>query len=450
MDVIRESLDTSKAIPAPTGLEHLRIMERAATYINDAVWQLHQTYGKVFAFGMGPIHFVWLVGEDAMRFVLQDEPDAFAMSHEFLLPIGGDTALIASEEPDHLRRRRLVQPAFHKTRLEGLYNLTQTYYQRELDRWQVGEVVNLYERIRPVVLKTICEMLLGRALLDRHPNLVPDIGTMMAFANLPFLAQQFKVPMPFTPWQRFVAARRRVDHLLYAEIEVRKTNPQADTGDVLGMLIDARDETGASLSDREIRDQAVSLVSAGFDTTSAGLTWAVAGLLEHPHIATELQDELASYQAMLSFTELLRLPLLENILKESLRLYPPAPAALRRVVRDTSFGGYALKKGQRVALSIYATHRQEDVFENPLEFKPERWQDAQKTTQVSKFAYLPYGFGARYCIGAGLASLMVKTALVMLMQQVELAPAYARLEETGNTVHPKGGLPVRVVRKYSH
>jgi cytochrome P450 len=416
-------------------------MERAATYINDAVWQLHQTYGKVFAFGVGPIHFVWLVGEDAMRFVLQDAPDAFAMAHEFLLPIGGETALIASEEPDHLRRRRLVQPAFHRPRLEEMYSLTQTYYQRELKSWQPGEVVNLYDRIRPVVLEAICEMLLGRALLDRHPNLVPDIGIMMAFANLPFLAQQLKFPVPFTPWQRFVTARQRVDKLLYAEIDARKTSSQANTSDVLGMLINAQDGTGTRLSDKEIRDQAVSLVSAGFDTTSAGLTWAVAGLLEHPNIATALQDELASYPTMPRFTKLMRLPLLDNILKESLRLYPPAPAALRRVVRDTSFAGYPLKQGQRVALSIYATHRQADVFESPLQFKPERWHN----TEVSKFAYLPYGFGTRYCIGAGLASLMIKTALVMLMQHVELAPAYTRLEETGNTVHPKGGLPVRVI-----
>ncbi|MEM6429204.1 MAG: cytochrome P450 [Deinococcota bacterium] len=448
MTVTPKPVGTSHVIPTPSGLEHLRVMERAATYINDAVWQLHQSYGKVFAFGMGPIHFVWLVGEDAMRFVLQDEPDAFAMAHEFLLPIGGDTALIASEEPEHLQRRRLVQPAFHKTRLEGLYDLTQSYYQRELDRWQVGEVVNLYERIRPVVLSAICEMLLGRQLLNRHPNLVPDIGTMMTFANLPFLAQQFKVSVPFTPWQKFIAARQRVDKLLYAEIKSRQTNPQApqvETSDVLGMLIDAQDDTGARLSDKEIRDQAVSLVSAGFDTTSAGLTWVVASLLEHPNIATALQAELASYPDMPSFTELLRLPLLENILKESLRLYPPAPAALRRVVRDTTFAGYPLKRGQRVALSIYATHRQADVFDTPLQFKPERWQNIK----VSKFAYLPYGFGARYCIGAGLASLMIKTALVMLTQQLELAPAYSRLEETGNTVHPKGGLPVRVIRKRS-
>jgi len=413
-------------------------MQQAATYINDAVWHCHETYGDAFAFGYGAIRFHWFVGEDALKTVLFDEREAFAMAHEFLLPIGGKTALIASEEPDHMRRRRIVQPAFHKSRLADMHTLMQEKLQLELNTWQANTTINLYHQLRPVVLTTICEILLGRDLLSRHAGFVADIGTMMNFANLPFIDKQLKVPLPFTPWGNFVAARRRVNRVLYAEID-RRHKHNIDAADVLGMLLATRDEDGAPLSSLEIRDQAVSLVSAGFDTTSAVLTWAVAMVLEHPAVASKLERELSPLGTHPELDTLLALPYLDNVFKETLRLYPAAPAALRKVVRNVNVLGYPLKKGDRVALSIYATHRQADVFTQPLEFDPDRWD----TVRPSKFAYLPFGFGTRYCIGAGVATLFIKTALAMLVGKLE--PAYDTLTETGNTVQPLGGLPVHII-----
>ena len=457
--VLRHAPVSQPTIPSPQGRDHLHVMQRAAHYINDAVWHCHETYGDAFAFGYGAIRFNWFVGEDAIKTVLFEDSDAFAMAHEFLLPIGGKTALIASEEPAHLRRRRIVQPAFHKNRLADMHRLMQEKLQLELHTWQRGDTINLYHRLRPVVLDTICEILLGRNLLSQYPTFVDDIGTMMNFANLPFIDQQLKIPLPFTAWGQFVAARRRVNRVLYAEIDRRQRNnldmaimdraninraninrANVDRADVLGMLLAAKDEDGQPLSALEIRDQAVSLVSAGFDTTSAALTWAVAMVLEHPYVATKLEAELSPVGSTPELDTLLALPYLEGIFKETLRLYPAAPAALRKVVRDTQVLGYPLKKGDRVALSIYATHRQASVFTQPLEFKPDRWQ----SVRPSKFAYLPFGFGTRYCIGAGVATLFIKTALAML-QEVTLEPAYDTLTETGNTVQPLGGLPVRMI-----
>lgn len=412
-------------------------MQSAAHYINDAVWHCHKTYGNAFAFGYGAIRFHWFVGETALKTVLFDESSAFAMAHEFLLPIGGKTALIASEEPEHMKRRRIVQPAFHKNRLADMHALMQERLQLELSHWQPNSTINLHHRLRPVVLQTICEILLGRDLLTRHPTFVNDIGLMMNFANLPFIDQQLKIPLPFTAWGKFVAARRRVNRVLYGEIARRQKN-NIDADDVLGMLLAATDDDGQPLSSLEIRDQAVSLVSAGFDTTSAALTWAVAMVLEHANVAKKLEHELSLLGSQPDLDTLLRLPYLDNVFKETLRLYPTAPAALRKVNRDVNVLGYPLKKGDRVALSIYATHRQADVFSQPLTFDPDRWD----VIRPSKFAYLPFGFGTRYCIGAGVATLFIKTALVMLLGKLE--PAYDHLTETGNTVQPLGGLPVCV------
>jgi cytochrome P450 len=412
-------------------------MQRAAHYINDAVWHCHEIYGNAFAFGFGAIRFHWFVGEDALKTVLFDESDAFAMAHEFLLPIGGKTALIASEEPEHMKRRRIVQPAFHKNRLADMHALMQERLVLELHTWQPNTTINLHHRLRPVVLTTICEILLGRDLLAHHPEFVADIGLMMNFANLPFIDQQLKIPLPFTHWGKFVAARRRVNRVLYGEI-TRRQQHKIDAGDVLGMLLATRDEDGQPLSALEIRDQAVSLVSAGFDTTSAALTWAVAMVLEHPHVASRLATERDAISRTPDLETLLALPYLDNVFKETLRLYPAAPAALRKVTREVSVLGYSLHKGDRVALSIYATQRQASLFPQPLTFDPNRWESARP----SKFAYMPFGFGTRYCIGAGVATLFIKTALAMLVGTLE--PAYDHLTETGNTVQPLGGLPVRV------
>ncbi len=434
-------------MPGPRGLEHLRIMERAATYINLAVVELHERYGDVFTFGFGPIRFVWLVGADAHRFALQEHPDSFTLSkaYSFLRPIGGDNALIASDEPDHLRRRRLVQPAFHKRRLERIVSIIASYNDALFDTWEADKrpaTVDLYQQTRPTVLAIICETLLGADTLRRYPGLVDGVSTMMNFANLPFLAQQFKLDLPGVPWRRFVRARRQTDAALYEDISRRRQH--AETGDdVLAMLLGAKDETGEGLSDVEVRDQALSLVSAGFDTTSATLAWAVYLLLEHPDVLDRLREEVDGVTGTVSLEMLGTLPLLDRVVKETLRLYPAAPAGLRYLERDLDYKGVRLPAGSQVALSIYATHRSSKYYDAPLAFRPERWADGEEAPEP--FSYLPFGALTRYCIGSSLANTIIKLSLVQLLRRFDVAPAWpSPVQETGNTVQPKGGLPVRV------
>jgi cytochrome P450 len=279
------------------------------------------------------------------------------------------------------------------------------------------------------VLELICEVLLGQAALGTP--LVADIARMMRFANLPFHFQLFKVPLPGSPWARFLAARRRADRALYQEIARRRhTGVLGD--DVLGLLLAAQDEHGQGLSDPEVRDQALSLVSAGFDTTAAALTWAVAELLGQPALLARLKDELRAAAEP---------PLLGHVIKETLRLYPPTPAGLRQTSCDLEFAGYRIPKGHRVAFSIYAAHRLKGVYPDPLAFRPERWE----TFTPPPYSYLPFGSGARYCIGAGLATRTLTLGLSSLVRGFDLTPAWPEpLLEAGNTLHPRGGLRVEV------
>lgn len=418
-------------------------MERAAAYPNAAVTTLYERYGPVFSFGFGPLRFIWLIGADANRFVLQDAAEHFTLrrAYHFLQPITGDYALITSDEPAHLRRRRLVQPAFHQKRLTGLVQVIDRRLGDLFASLPLGRPFDLYSAVRPSILRIICETLLGRETLQRTPELVTHVGAMMHFANRPFLAQQLKLPLPGTPWQRFLRSRRSADKLLFAEIARRRRGEP--TTDVIGMLLEAKDDAGEGLSDREVRDQAVSLVSAGFDTTSAALSWAVYALLAHPDVLGRLREEVDSLEA-LTLTSL-ALPYLDRVVKETLRLYPPAPAGLRQADRDLEYAGYRLKKGSLVAFSSHLTHRL-TPYRNPLQFNPERWNsESEEVDKPPPFAYLPFGGGSRYCIGASLARMIIKVSLIRLLQRYDIQAAWTSpVEETGNTVHPKNGLWTRL------
>lgn len=408
-------------------------MSDAAGDINSTVTALALEHGPIFAFGVGPLRFVWLVGAEANRFLLEEATPHLSLgnAYSFLRTVGGDTALISSDEPEHLRRRRLVQPAFHRSKLADLDTLIQTRLQTLFATWQ-GRTVDVYAELKDALLGLICEILLGERV--RESPLTADVARMMAFANLPMPAQLIKVPLPGTPWARFLQTRKRADRALYTEI-VRRRHSEDLGKDVLGLLLEARDEDGQSLSDQEVRDQAVSLVSAGFETTSAALTWAVYALLSQPDLTRELQTVLSNTDEP---------PLLHHTVRETLRLYPPAPVGLRQATSDLSFRGYHIPKGHFVAFSIYATHRSEAHFTGAHLFCPQRWE----TLKPEPYSYLPFGSGTRYCIGAGLATRVITLGIKTLFRDYDLTPAWQEpVQEAGNTLHPKGGLRVRVARR---
>ena len=420
-------------------------MERAAAYPNAAVMTLHERYGPVFAFGFGPLRFTWLIGAEANRFIIQDAAQHFSLrrAYRFLQPITGDYALITSDEPAHLRRRRMVQPAFHHKRLAPIVQVIDRRLDDLFATLPIHQPFDLYSAVRPSILSIICETLLGRETLGRIPELVPNIAAMMGFANLPFLAQQLKVPLPNTPWYGFQKARRKADTLLLEEIARRRR--AEPTGDVIGMLLEAKDEAGDGLSDREVRDQAVSLVSAGFDTTSAALSWTVYNLLTHLNVLSRLREEISGLEEGEVTPSSFSPPYLERIIKETLRLYPPAPAGLRQAGKDLEFSGYHIQRGSLVAFSAHVTHRLAP-YRDPLRFNPERWNvESADADTPPPFTYLPFGGGSRYCIGVGLAKMIMNISLIRLLQRYEVQAAWTSpVEETGNTVHPKNGLWVRL------
>ena len=471
--------DARTRVPAPRGRAHLRILELAGSDLHAAVAQLHQELGPAFAFGFGPIRFHWFVGPDAARTILQGELDAFSQKggYDFLRPVGGDTALISSDEPAHLRRRRRVQPAFHGRQVASWLATGEAILEPWLARRAAdGEPFDLYREARPRLVRIVARIVLGDVPLARDDAWLRDVDALMDFPGRPMLEQQWKLPIPGTPWARFTAARRRVDRALYAEIARRRAqggarmeDPQqlaAPRDDVLSLLMTPREGNGSrapgdraraalapndgalddgalddgALSDVELRDQSLSLISAGFDTTAAALAWCLAMADEHPDHGARLAAELAHGDPVAAQAA----PFTDAFVKETLRLRPPAAAALRRTVREVEILGHAVPAGSRVALSILRTHLDPDAFEAPDRFEPRRFLNGESPP----FAYLPFGYGARHCIGAGTATALIKTGLALTLGRYRVEPVgTGPRKPVGMTLHPEGGLPVRVFRR---
>lgn len=434
---------SGRPVPGPRGLEHAQIMNLAAGDTRAAIDVLRSRYGDAFVFGFGAIRFHWFVGADANRFVLHEAAGSFRnrAAYRFLEPIGGPTALIVSDEPEHLARRRRVQPAFHRRHHQAWLERALEVFEAWADAAiPIGSLV-LQPSLRPVVLRIVLDVLMGPGTGARYPRLERDLATMMAFANQPFLAQLFRVRLPGTPWSRFVAARARVDAALAAEIARRRTEGVPDdAADVLSLLL--RSDPEGSLSVSELRDQTVSLVSAGFDTTTAALTW-TAWLL---HDAA-LHERLAAAVDAVDPLRATELPEVEALWREALRLYPPAPAILRVSAEATQWRDLQLPAGALVGLSTYHTHRDASLWRDPAQVRLERWLDPDGADAAPRdpFAYLPFGHGARYCIGAGLARTLGGAWLAVMLRRARwraLDPE--RVKPLGTTLSPPHGLPIEI------
>lgn len=430
-------------VPSPRGREHLRILGLAGDDLHAAIADLHEHYGDAFAFGFGPIRFSWFVGREAARTILLDRRDAFSQrgGYDFLKVVGGPTALISSDEPDHMQRRRIVQPAFHGRQVASWLNdgeaLLRPWFDELAER---GEPTDLYRGLRPRLVRIVARIVLGDVPLARDADWLRDVDALMDFPGRPMLEQQWKIPLPGTPWARFVAARRRVDRALYAEIARREPAPDPQANDVLSMLLRAQHADGTRLTARELRDQSLSLISAGFDTTSSALTWTVAMALEHPEAWQPVRNELDGLNAL----DAQRAPRLDAFVNETLRLRPPAAAMLRRTVEPVDIAGRHVPAGQRIAFSVLRTHLDPEVFPSPTRFDPTRFLG----TSPDPFGYLPFGYGARHCIGAGTATALVKAGATWLMTGYEVqAERTDAARPVGMTLHPEGGLPIRVTRR---
>jgi cytochrome P450 len=341
----------------------------------------------------------------------------------------------------HKQQRRLLMPAFQRKRIESYAGSMSALTRQTLDEWSPGQRLDMAHEMQQLTLRIACKVLFGLEITEAEGNVGKLAQQSLQYMRSPAVVV-LPWNLPFFPYRRFLATARRLDREIHALIE-RKRACKGE-GDVLSLLIHTHDENGVQMSHDELIGQANALFMAGHETTSNALTWTLFLLAQHPSVLADVVDELtANIRGDTPTVEELRdLPLLERVLKESMRLLPPVPISGRFAAEPASLGKYPVPQGTEVVFSIYHTHHMPALYPDPNRFLPERWLDLEP----SPYEYLPFGAGSRMCLGATFAMLEAKLVLAMLLKRYrpETIPGTRVDRQVRITMWPRHGLPMIV------
>jgi cytochrome P450 len=411
---------------------------------------LYEEHGPIFSARLLHSQVVFMLGPEANHFVTVAHPENFHWregSFGDLIPLLGD-GLLTIDDAYHDRAREIMMPAFHREQVASAVEAMRLESEAAIATLSPGEVVDVYEWMRGLAMRIAM-----RALLGLDPD---DAGKGAAAAEhferaLGFYGIDFHLRLlrgPGSPWSKMVASRAVLDEIVYAEIVRRRQDPDGGR-DILSLLIGVKDEAGEGFSDKEVRDQVMTLMFAGHDTSTSTLTFMMHELARHPDVLARLQDEqdqvLGGEAPDIDRLER-EMPYLDMVLDEVLRLYPPAWIGPRRAVRDFEFGGHEVKRGTYVNYCSWASHRIPEVFPDPEAFIPERFTRERKAA-LPRGAYVPFGGGRRICIGKRFGQTEVKLVATMLLQRLRLnaMPGRTMTIRQMPTLSPKGGLEMRIL-----
>jgi cytochrome P450 len=348
-----------------------------------------------------------------------------------------------SENGDHHKRhRRLLGPAFSRRRLESYCSQMESLTHAAISSWSVGETRDIASDMRRLTAQIVTRTLFGEVAGDSTEQASRSLKEALDLMGKP-LTKLLTHDLPGLPYHRYLDAAAALEKHVQQLIDTKKQDAE-ETDDMLSALIRARDdESGTRLSDHEILGHISVFFAAGHETTAHGLTWTLLLLASFPEVATRVTDEISRVfgHDRPSFEKLDQLTYLGWVIKESLRLFTPAPWNGRILSRDVELGGHVIPSGTEILFSIYETHRREAIYEAPLEFRPERWEAITPTP----FQYSPFSAGPRTCIGAQFATLEMKIILASVLARYRLqmkAPVVTRFAEM--VLSPKEGLPMGV------
>jgi cytochrome P450 len=407
---------------------------------------LRREYGRLVHYRIGARH-VWLVGEpDLIEDILVRRARAFIKDQglESTKPLLGE-GLLTSEGELHRRQRSLAQPAFHHARIASYATTMVEHGVRARERWRDGEVLDFGTETMRLSLGIVGKTLFDTDVASDADKVARALGAAMStftLARVPFWRLLLHVPVPST--LRFARARRELDEIVYRLIAEHRENGR-DRGDLLSMLLLARDDEGGTgaMSDRQLRDEAMTILLAGHETTAVALAWTFYLLAQNPRVEASLHEELDSVLrgAPPTAADAKRLPYLEMVLSESMRLYPPAWAIGRRAREPVPLGKYELHERDAVVMSQWVVHRDPDLWPEPLRFDPERFEPARKAAR-HRFTYFPFGGGPRVCIGDGFAWLAGTLLVATIAQRwrLELVPGQQVLPLPRVTLRLRNGL----------
>lgn len=332
----------------------------------------------------------------------------------FLEDVTGPESVLLLDGDRHLHRRKLMLPSFHGERIAAYGELMREIADEEIDRWPVGSAFASHGSMQRITLRVILRAVFGiedAARMAELERLIPRLLGSVALV-VPMLQRDL---WPGSPWRRFTATRDAVDAILFDEMARKRADPGlAERGDVLSMLLEATDEEGERMTDTELRDQLVTLLLAGHETTATALAWTFERLTRNGAVLARLRETLAAGEE----------DYLECTIKESLRARPVVSYAMRRTMEPFAVGGYTAPAGAYVGTSVVLTHNNPDLYPQPELFRPERFADKRTDT----YAWVPFGGGTRRCLGAAFATYEMKVVLRRVLERCELQAPEQRPE----------------------
>ncbi|MBW4650691.1 MAG: cytochrome P450 [Kastovskya adunca ATA6-11-RM4] len=415
-----------------------------------------QRYGDPFTAELRQSNpLVFFSHPQAIQAIFTAAPDTFdaGRANGLIRPLVGDNSLLLLDGDRHAFQRHLMMPPFHGERMRSYGEIICQIAEQVASKWIPGQPFRARDAMQEITLQVILHAVFGLADGDRYQQLKPLLASLLNLtgsrlgSSLLFLDVLQKDWGSWSPWGRFKKRHQEMTTLLSAEIAERRAQVDPTATDILTLLIAARDEQGQGMSDEELRDELITLLAAGHETTATTLAWAFYWIHKLPAVQEKLLQELASLGDNPSPMEISRLPYLNAVCSETLRIYPVTPIVSPRILKvPIEIMGYLFEPETMLAPCIYLTHQREDIYPEPQQFKPERFLERQ----FSPYEYLPFGGGNRRCIGFALALFEMKLVLATVLSRYQLALVDKRPVQPvrrGVTIAPQGGVQMVITSK---
>ena len=410
---------------------------------------LADTYGPIAHYRLGPENIVFINDPELIREVLITQHSNFVKERtQDRMKILVGEGLITSSGDYHLRQRRLAQPAFHRARIDAYAETMVERAIRLRDSWHAGETRDVALEMMHLALSIVGKTLFDSDVESEVEEIAAEVNAVMRLYNflvaLPRLERFLALPIPGL--LRFRRARTRLDATVFRMIEEHRSSNR-DRGDLLSMLLAARYDDGSSMTDQQLRDEVMTIFLAGYETTANALTWTWFLLSENPAAEQRMHEEIDEVlgERAATIADVPRLKYTRMVAAESMRLYPPAWAMGRRALRNFPLGDYYLPARTSVFMSQYIMQRNPKYFPEPLRFEPERFS-AEAENSRPRFAYFPFGGGARQCIGESFAwmELALVLATVARKWKLRLVPGHPVAPQPLITLRPRYGMKMNV------
>ena len=435
---------------SPELWQQLRWLATPFSFMRDS----RERYGESFtvAIGKGKLSKVVFAShpKDLELILSNDDGELFDAPGELnanLEPLLGTESLIGLSDNRHRRARQLLLPPFHGERMRSYGQLIGEIALEVLNE-QRGSAFSVRKLMQTISMRVILQAVFGLRHGVRYQRLEKVLGRMLDRLGSPFSVSFLFFPVlqldfgPLSPWGSFVRDRQEINHLIFEEIAERRAHPTMSRNDILSLLMGARDEGGEALTDSELRDELMTLLTAGHETTATALTWALYWIHQLPSVRQQLVSELQLLGSTYDANAVFRLPYLNAVCSETLRIYPVGMLTFPRVTKTrVELTGALLEPDTVVIGCIYLAHRREDVYPDPEQFRPERFLERR----YSPFEYLPFGGGARRCIGMALAQFEMKLVISQILSNFELAFTSNRPVRLGRRGVTSGPSPFRMV-----